>query len=183
MDNSVQGLDQGLYHMKRFNDRWLKYSSMQSCQRETEITLFGMGINTILWKEPSWIYDKCHIMLLEHHGGGHPWFLPEDFKTKKIWCRCRIWLDCVQQLVGVKLGVLWGEPDQEINTRAVDHFLIFPMVICTPWYDKQCRSYAILKSIGQLEFLGEQSWEIWETWTFDPKPNGISENFQWCYCR
>jgi hypothetical protein len=72
MDNYVQRLDQGLYHMKRFKDRWLKYSLIQSCQRETEITLSGMGINTILSKEPSWIYGECHIMLLEHHGGGRP---------------------------------------------------------------------------------------------------------------
>jgi hypothetical protein len=80
--HSIQGIDQGLYHLKRFKNRWLKYSSTQSSQRGMEITLLGMGIDTILWKEPSWIYDECHIMLLEHHGGGHPWFLPEEFKMK-----------------------------------------------------------------------------------------------------
>jgi hypothetical protein len=48
MDNSVQGLDRGLYYMKRFKNRRLKYSSTQSCQGETEITLLGMRIDTIL---------------------------------------------------------------------------------------------------------------------------------------
>jgi hypothetical protein len=36
----------------------------------------------------------------------------------------------------------------EPNTRVVEHFLIFPTVICTPQYDKRSKSYEFL-SISQ----------------------------------
>jgi hypothetical protein len=54
------------------------------------------------------------------------------------------------------------ESDVDLNRKGIDKFLIFPTVICTPWYDKRFRGYAILKSIGLLNFWADQIWSIWE---------------------
>jgi hypothetical protein len=176
MDNSVQGLDQGLYYMKRFEDRWLKYSSTQSCQGETEITLLIMRIDTILWKEPSWIYDESHIMLLEHHGGGHPWILQEDFKMKIFLALASnlTWL-CSHYKYQV-LMPLQPESDPELNIKNIEKFLIFLIVICTLQYNKRSRSYDFLKLTELLKPRSGQNWSSWEISAFDPTLNVTSGN-------
>jgi hypothetical protein len=104
-------------------------------------------------------------------------------KTSKQKFRHRrwIWLDCEQQSVSANLGLLWGKSDLETNTRAVENFLIFQTVICTPWYDLQFRSYVFSKSVGLLKFWADQVWTIWEPSTFDSKSSTITENPQWKY--
>jgi hypothetical protein len=44
----------------------------------------------------------------------------------------------------------WLEFDQELNTRVIEYFLIFSIVICTP--DPQFRSYDFLKFTRLLKF-------------------------------
>jgi hypothetical protein len=41
-------------------------------EEKWKITLPCQQINTTSWKEPSWMYDGHHIILVKHHGGGHP---------------------------------------------------------------------------------------------------------------
>jgi hypothetical protein len=48
------------------------------------------------------------------------------------------------------------ESDLELNRKDIDNFLIFPMVISTPRYDKQFRSYDFLKLTRQLRFWADQ---------------------------
>jgi hypothetical protein len=76
-------------------------------------------------------------------------------------CR-QIWLDCEQQPKNAKPGLLWWKFNMEPNTRIVKHFLIFPTVICTNWYDKQFKSYEILnisQAVVSLCWLTGTTWE------------------------
>jgi hypothetical protein len=43
-----------------------------------------------------------------------------------------------------------------LNIKYIENFLIFPMVISTPRYDKQFRSYDFLKLTGLLRFYADQ---------------------------
>ncbi len=169
MGNSVQGLDQVLHHMKRFKDRWLKYSSTQSCQGETEITLLGMRIDTILWKEPSWIY-------------GHSWILQEDLKWRFFLALASnlTWL-CNHYKYQV-LMPLQPESDLELNIKDIEKFLIFPTVTHNPWYEKRSKSYEFL-NISQAAV--SQCWQTgatWENCMFDHRCLLIPENLQQQTC-
>jgi hypothetical protein len=68
----------------------------------------------------------------------------------------------------VKLELLWGKSDHEPNIRVVEHFLIFPTVICTPWYGQWFRRYDVSKLIRLLKFCYEHNWAFWKIWMFDP---------------
>jgi hypothetical protein len=136
-----------------------------SCERGNH----GQKINTAL----------CHANTMIC---GHPRIRQENSKWKfrhRRW----IWLDYEQQSVSANLGLLLGKFDLEPNTRVVEHFLIFPTLICMSWYNKRFKSYEILKLAGLLEFCAEQIWVVWEIWTFDPDTNWISGNFLYYHCR
>jgi hypothetical protein len=63
---------------------------------------------------------------------------------------------------------LLPEYDLELNIKDINMFLIFPMVICTPWYDKWFRSYGILMSTGLRKLYPGQNQVSCEIWTFTP---------------
>jgi hypothetical protein len=81
-------------------------------------------------------------------------------KKKKIWHRCQIWLDCKQHPANAVFVLMWLESDQELLTRAIEYFLLFPMVIYTPGYDQQFRSYRFWKLNWTAEFLLWTGWSI-----------------------
>jgi hypothetical protein len=110
--------------------------------------------------------------------GGNPWIDQENFKTKILTPTSNLtWLQLAVRNFesGTVASVIWLRSEYQICKKLP----IFPTVICTPRYDKRFRSYAILKSAGQLEFCSEQIWVVWEIWTFDPNTNRISGNFQY----
>jgi hypothetical protein len=56
----------------------------------------------------------------------------------------------------------------ELNRKDIEKFLIFPMVICTPSYDKRFRSYGFLMSTGLQKLYPGQNRVSHEIWTFTP---------------
>jgi hypothetical protein len=107
--------------------------------------------------------------------GGHPRIRHETWKRKSQHWR-RNWLDCKQQSVSVKLGLLWGKSVLESNTRVVEHILIFPTVICMPSYDQRFVSYDFWKSTKSLKFCSERIRVFWEFCNTDPNSKVILGN-------
>jgi hypothetical protein len=81
-------------------------------------------------------------MMLKHHDRQPSLNPSRKLQNEKFRHRRWIWLDCNLQSVSANMGLLCGKSDLEPNTRVVDHFLIFPIVIFMPLYDIRFRSYA-----------------------------------------
>jgi hypothetical protein len=97
--------------------------------------------------------DKRPIMMLKHHNMCPSLNPPRKLQNENFWHWRQIWHDCEQQLENSILTLTCLESYQETNTIVIEYSFIFSTVIYTPWYDKRFRSYAILKSVGRLEFL------------------------------
>jgi hypothetical protein len=48
---------------------------------------------------------------------------------------------------------MWLDPDQELNRKDIDDFLLFPMGIHVPSYDKWFRRYALSKLMNAAGIL------------------------------
>jgi hypothetical protein len=111
-----------------------------------------------------------------------PWqvgILKSTKKTSKqnFWHRRQILLDYKTQLENVILVLMWLESYQEIITRVIEYFGIFPMVTCTPWYDQLFGSYNFWKSTRSLKFCFEQIRAFWEFCNHDHNSKVIMGNF------
>jgi hypothetical protein len=56
--------------------------------------------------------------------------LPTGRQMKNFCHRRKFWLDYEQLSENAILVLTWLESDQELNTRVIEYFLIFPMIIC-----------------------------------------------------
>jgi hypothetical protein len=74
--------------------------------------------------------------------------------------------------------LLLPESDLELRRKDIEKFLIFPMAICTPLYDKWFRSYGFLMLIGLQKLCPGQNRVSCEIQTFPSKSNAISGNVQ-----